>query len=203
VQSPAALASAVESLLFAADEPVSLRQLAEILSVSTSEVEKALADLERACQGRGVRLAKVSGGFQLLTRPEFAPFVHKLRQPRADRLSRAALEVLAIIAYRQPITRPEIDHVRGVNSSGSLDALLSHRLIKEAGRKSTPGRPFLYRSTEHFLRAFGLASLSDLPPLPPDLPGGAPPPLSPLPLQNQAEPAQDGGPVASPGDGCH
>lgn len=168
-QSPEPLSSAIESLLFVSDEPLSLHRLSGILGTSASEVEKGLADLERACQGRGVRLAKVSGGFQLLTRPEFAPFVHRLRQPRPDRLSRSALETLAIIAYKQPVTRPDIDQIRGVDSSYCLDALLSRRLIKEAGRKNSPGRPFIYRTTELFLRTFGLSSVSDLPPLRGDL----------------------------------
>jgi len=179
VRTPDSLVPAIESLLFAADEPLSLRRLAGILDAPASQVESALTMLERACQGRGIRLARVSGGFQFLTRPEFAPFVHNLRQPKQERLSRPALETLAIIAYKQPLTRAEIDQVRGVNSSYTLDTLLSRRLVREAGRKNTPGRPFLFATTENFLRTFGLASLSDLPPLLTDLASGPLPSLSP------------------------
>jgi segregation and condensation protein B len=197
-QSPESLPSAIESLLFAADEPLSLRRLAEILDAPTVEIEKALVTFDKTCQGRGVRLARVSGGYQLLTRPEFAPFIQKLRQTKPDHLSRAALETLAIVAYKQPVTRPEIDHIRGVDASYSLDALLSRHLIKEAGRKNSPGRPFLFKTTDQFLRTFGLPSLSDLPPLRGDLDVASfPSLLSPLSVE-EMEARRDVSPDTTP-----
>jgi segregation and condensation protein B len=106
----------------------------------------------------------VGGGFRLVTRPEVAPWLVKLARARTrQRLSRPALETLAIIAYRQPVSRPEVDAVRGVNSEGVLDNLLERRLVRIAGRKDSPGRPFLYETTRDFLVAFGLRDLADLP----------------------------------------
>lgn len=168
-QSENRLVAAVECLLFVADEPLSLHRLAEILEVPESQVKKALAALENASQERGIRLARVARGYQLLTRPEFSDFIHKLRQPKPDRLGRGSLETLTIVAYKQPVTRPEIEQIRGVDSSYAVDVLLSRRLIREVGRKNAPGRPFLYATTDHFLRVFGLADLSELPPVPAQL----------------------------------
>lgn len=155
----------LEALLFAAEEPLPLARLAQILSVPEEAVEEALRLLQSCTGGRGIHLMQVAGGYQFLTRPEYAHLVHQLRQAHTERLGRGSLETLAVIAYNQPITRPEIEALRGVNSSYALQALLSMGLVRDAGRKPTPGRPYLYRTTQEFLRAFGLATLDDLPPL--------------------------------------
>jgi segregation and condensation protein B len=157
------LVAALEAVLFMAAEPLAAKELGEILGVSPAEAESLAARLETACAGRGLKLALVAGGYELCTRPEYAEFVARLHQPHRFRLSRAALETLAIIAYRQPVTRPEIEAIRGVNSDGVISTLLNYRLIREAGRKEAPGRPVLYRTTEDFLLHFGLGSVGDLP----------------------------------------
>lgn len=160
------LAVGLEALLFAAPGPVTPAQLAAALEVSPQEVETGLAQLEEVYQGRGIRIQRHGGKIQLTTAPETAALVEKLLGLEAtSRLSRAALETLAIVAYQQPVTRPEIDAIRGVNSDGVLKSLLSKGLIQEAGRAERPGRPILYATTPDFLSHFGLASLKELPPL--------------------------------------
>jgi segregation and condensation protein B len=115
-------------------------------------------------EGRSLQVMEVGGGFRMVTRPEVAPWLVKLARSRTrSRLSRPALETLAIIGYRQPVSRPEVDAVRGVNSDAVLDNLLERRMIRIAGRKESPGRPFLYETTREFLVAFGLRDLGDLP----------------------------------------
>ena len=114
-----------------------------------------------------VHVVQLAGGYQLATRPRYARYVQRLREPEPERLSPQALETLAIVAYRQPITRPEIDEIRGVNSSGAVNGLLEKGLIEIAGRKDAPGRPFLLTTTAHFLSTFGLNDLSELPELSP------------------------------------
>ena len=146
-----------------AAEPISGAELAEILGVSPAELEELCAELAAAFGGRGVQLTRVAGGYQVATRPEYGPFVAKLHKPERFRLSRAALETLAIIAYKQPVTRPEVEAVRGVNSDSAIDTLAQYQLVCEAGRKETPGRPVLYRTTDSFLGHFGLNSVADLP----------------------------------------
>ena len=121
-------------------------------------------------QGRALQIIEVGGGYRLVTRPEVAPWLVKLARSRTrSRLSRSSLETLAIIAYRQPASRPEIDAVRGVNSEAVLDNLLDRRMVRIAGRKDSPGRPFLYETTRDFLVAFGLRDLADLPKVEGDL----------------------------------
>ena len=160
------LVAALEALLFAAPEPVSLDQLAAALEVEPPLVAAALEQLERHyAEGHGVELRQVAGGYRLVTRPEFAAFIERLHRPRRPSLSRAALETLAIIAYRQPITRAEIEAVRGVSVESPLATLLEQGLIAEVGRRDGPGRPILYGTTPRFLEAFGLRDLSQLPPL--------------------------------------
>jgi segregation and condensation protein B len=115
-------------------------------------------------ENRALQVVEVGGGFRLVTRPEIAPWLVKLARSRTrSRLSRPALETLAIIGYRQPVSRPEVDAIRGVNSEAVLDSLLERRMIRIAGRKESPGRPFLYETTREFLVAFGLRELGDLP----------------------------------------
>ena len=156
----------VESLLFVADGPVSVGRLAEALEVTAGQVERALADLTVAYTGRGLCLQRIGNRVQLTTTPEAAPYVERFLGLEArTRLSRAALETLAIIVYRQPITRPEIESIRGVSSDSVLRTLLSVGLVEEIGRAPTVGRPILYGSTFEFLQHFGLSSLEELPPL--------------------------------------
>ena len=156
-------ASALEAVLFMAAEPLPPGELAEILGVTPGELEELVLQLEAAYGGRGIQVTRLAGGYQVATRPEYGPYVAKLHKPERFRLSRAALETLAIVAYKQPVTRPEIEAIRGVNSDSVLDTLSQYELVCEAGRKETPGRPLLYRTTSNFLGHFGLNSVEDLP----------------------------------------
>jgi segregation and condensation protein B len=157
----------VEALLFASDTPVEAERLAEVLDLESAAVAREIVESLRArldTEGRALQVMEVGGGFRLVTRPDVAPWLVKLARSRTrSRLSRPALETLAIIGYRQPVSRPEVDAVRGVNSEAVLDNLLERRMIRIAGRKESPGRPFLYETTREFLVAFGLRDLGDLP----------------------------------------
>jgi segregation and condensation protein B len=157
------LLSALEAVLFMAAEPLGPEEIAEILGVPSAEGEELVRELEARYSGRGLQVSRIAGGYQVTTRPEYGPFVAKLHKPERFRLSRAALETLAIVAYRQPVTRPEVDAIRGVNSESPLETLVQYELVREAGRKDAPGRPMLYRTTERFLGHFGLDSIEDLP----------------------------------------
>jgi segregation and condensation protein B len=164
------LLARLEALLFVAPGSVTAAQLAVALELPIRQIEKSLDFLEhhlqQASPSRGVRLQRHQNRFQLTTAPEMAADVENfLGLEITGRLSRAALEALAIIAYQQPVTRPEIDAIRGVNSDGVLKSLLSKGLIQEIGRAERPGRPILYSSTSEFLQNFGLNSLTELPPL--------------------------------------
>lgn len=160
------LSARLEALLFVAAEPVSAAQLALALELPVPEVEAGLRDLEESLRARGLRLLHHGGRVQLTTAPQMAELIERfLGLEATSRLSRAALETLSIIAYQQPVTRPQIEAVRGVNSDGVLKSLLSKGLIQEAGRAEGPGRPILYSTSADFLRYFGLTSLADLPPL--------------------------------------
>lgn len=162
------LKAVVESLLFAAGEPLSLNRLAAVLDEAPKEaLRQALAELAADCnrEGRGIVLTEVAGGYQLRTAKAHAPWVRKLLAARPPRLSRPTLETVAIIAYRQPITRPEIEQLRGVDSGAVLDSLLERRLVRVVGRKEAPGRPQLYATTPEFLETFGLKDLDSLPDL--------------------------------------
>ncbi|HLN80106.1 MAG TPA: SMC-Scp complex subunit ScpB [Thermoanaerobaculia bacterium] len=157
---------AVEALLFSSSRPVRETELAEALEAEPAAVNAALASLaeEADVPSRGVRLEKVAGGWRYVTRPEFDSLLRKYHEvTERSRLSLAALETLAIIAYRQPITLPEIQEIRGVNSSSVLTTLLEKKLVTTAGRKAVVGTPFLYRTTREFLVRFGLNELEDLP----------------------------------------
>ncbi len=156
----------LEGLLFVAAEPVSPMQLAAALDLTTSEVEKGLDELEERLRSRALRLQRHAGRVQLTTAPELAESIERfLGLEATSRLSRAALEALAIIAYQQPVTRPSVDAIRGVNSDGVIKSLLSKGLLQEVGRSEGPGRPILYGTTPQFLQHFGLNSLTELPPL--------------------------------------
>jgi segregation and condensation protein B len=158
---------ALESLLFASPEPVSTHRLAKALGVPESLVEEEMEKLIKSYSSnqRGITIVKVADGYQMCTHPDFAPFVARLLEAAPMRLSRAALETLSIIAYKQPVTLPEIDAIRGVNSAGVVRTLLDRGLIEEAGRKDTVGRPVMYVTTKEFLVYFGLRDLSELPSL--------------------------------------
>jgi segregation and condensation protein B len=163
---PAPPPQLVESLLFVAGEPVAVAQLARALELPADTVEAALAELDALYVGRGVRLQRHADLVQLVSAPESARAVARFLGVQASgRLSPAALEVLAIVAYRQPLTRAQIDAIRGVDSSGTVRALLARDLIAEAGRLETVGRPNLYATTPLFLQQFGLTSLAELPPM--------------------------------------
>lgn len=161
------LDAAIEGLLFVAAAPMTVAQMAEALEVKQDEVEASLARLEEALvQGRGIRIQRSGGRIQLTTAPELGSLVERfLGLEATSKLSRAALETLTILAYKQPITRPGIDAVRGVNSDGVLKSLLSKGMIQEVGRAEGPGRPILYGTTIEFLQYFGLSSLEELPAL--------------------------------------
>jgi len=156
----------LEALLFVAEEPISLDKLKEILEAySRKEVATFLEELRVSYAGRGLQLVEVAGGYRLATRPELAPWIQKLQTAKPAKLSRAALETLAIIAYRQPITRPEIEAIRGVTVDGVLKTLTERDLIRILGRKPEPGRPILYGTSRAFLENFGFKDLSELPAL--------------------------------------
>jgi segregation and condensation protein B len=156
----------VEAMLFVAAEPVTPAQLAAALDVAISVVERGLNELDASLVGRGVRLQRHAGRVQLTTAPELAELVERfLGLEATSHLSRAALETLAIIAYQQPVTRPQIDSIRGVNSDSMMKSLLNKGLILESGRADGPGRPILYSTTPEFLQHFGLSSILEMPPL--------------------------------------
>ncbi len=163
------LAALVESLLFVSSEPAPISRLAEALDVSVEQIEDALAELKEASRNgaaRGMRIQRRGEKVQLTTRPECAPYVEKfLGLASTSRLSKPALETLAMVAYQQPVTRPEIEMVRGVNCDGVIQTLLSKGLIEEVGRLETAGRPIQYGTTFAFLQHFGLRGLEELPPL--------------------------------------
>jgi len=158
------LRSKIEALLFVADEPASIPQLAQALEASESDVEAALEQLAQQCQARGLRLQRKERWVQLVTAPEAAPYVRRfLGLDNTSRLSTAALETLALIAYRQPITRAQMEAVRGVNCDGVLRTLLARGLVASQGRLEQAGRPIVYGVTFEFLQHFGLSDLSELP----------------------------------------
>jgi segregation and condensation protein B len=159
------LRCALECLLLASGGPVQVRRLADALGVSEAETERLLEELARSYEGRGLMVQQVAGGYQLCTRPEYAEFVTRLVSAQAEPLSRATLETLAVVAYRQPVTRAEVEAVRGARSDHHLRKLLERNLIREVGRRPGPGSPILYGTTDLFLRHFGLRDLKDLPPL--------------------------------------
>jgi segregation and condensation protein B len=160
------LAAKIEAMLFVSAEPVPVAQLSQALDVTSSVVERGLKELDEILSTRGLRLQRNAGRVQLTTAPELAPLVELfLGLEATTHLSRAALETLAIIAYQQPCTRPQVDSIRGVNSDGMMKSLLSKGLVQESGRTDGPGRPILYSTTPEFLQHFGLGSITELPPL--------------------------------------
>ena len=154
-----ALKKVLESLVFVSNGPVTAKRLARAARATIAEVQPLLDELVADYQHRGVHLYYVAGGYQFRSARESADFVKTLVAPKPIRLTRAQLETLAIIAYRQPITRPEVDDVRGVDSGSSLKVLTDRGLVKILGRKDEPGRPLVYGTTPQFLEFFGLGSL--------------------------------------------
>lgn len=159
----------IEAALFAADKPLTIEHLrAAMEECAPAQIQQLVAQLRDECvaQGRGIRVVEVAGGFQLVTDPAWAERLTRIyRKTRAARLSRPGLETLAIIAYRQPITRVEIEEIRGVDVSGVLQGLMERTLIRVVGRKEGVGRPLVYGTAPAFLERFGLKSLDGLPPL--------------------------------------
>ena len=156
----------LEAMLFVAAEPVATAQLATALDVAPSVIERGLNELDASLSGRGLCLQRHAGRVQLTTAPQLAELIERfLGLESTAHLSRAALETLAIIAYQQPVTRPQIDSIRGVNSDSMMKSLLHKGLILESGRADGPGRPILYSTTPEFLQHFGLNSILEMPPL--------------------------------------
>ncbi|HSW63223.1 MAG TPA: SMC-Scp complex subunit ScpB [Dissulfurispiraceae bacterium] len=159
----------LESLLFVAGEAVPVTSLAKSTDIAEKEVVQLLLRLaaDYRQRGAGLVIRQIEDSFQIVTNPEFGQWVKRFRNINiSTKLSQPALETLAIIAYKQPMTRVEIDQLRGVNSDGAIKTLLEKRLIKIVGKKEAPGRPFLYATTKDFLQYFGLSSLSELPSIP-------------------------------------
>lgn len=157
------LKSILESLVFVSEKPVSASDLAKVARAEVREVRRLLEELRKEYQGRGIQLDELAGGWQFRSAAANAPFVREYVQARPVKLTRAQVETLALVAYRQPITRPEIDDVRGVDSGSALKVLLERDLVRMIGRKEEPGRPLLYGTTTQFLEFFGMRSLRDLP----------------------------------------
>ena len=161
---PLQLAAVLEGLLFVAEQPLTIQELARVTRQPAREVRAALEELKAAWQERGILLQEQDGAFLLVSHPDVAPYVRELLGVhRSERLSRATLETLAVIAYYQPVTRAEIERMRGVNSDHTLAVLLGRELVAAGERRPTPGRPIEYCTTFEFLKYFGLASLADLP----------------------------------------
>ena len=160
------LKGAVECLLFVSTEPVSIKEMAAALQMDPDQaaIELAVEELRQdLTRGSGLQVVRVAGGFQMCTRQDYAEYVTRLLSPNKHKLSRAALETLAVVAYRQPVTQPEIEAVRGVKVDGVMKTLADNNMVREVGRKQSPGRPILYATTREFLQRFGLNEIQDLP----------------------------------------
>lgn len=163
------LTAVLEAILFVSGEPVPLKRLTDVLEgIEPDRIQRALCRLQEMHDsvGRGLQIVEIAGGYQIATRPECAPWIRALEKIKsATRLSRSALDTLAIVAYKQPATRGEIESIRGVDSAGVLKTMLERRIIKMVGRREGLGRPILYGTTQEFLKYFGLRDLSELPAL--------------------------------------
>jgi segregation and condensation protein B len=188
------LKAIIESLLFVAEKPMSVEKLADIIEeADTKAIRATLEGLldEFSNPGRGFQLHEVAGGYQFRTHPECQAYIRRMLKPAPSRLSRAALETLAIIAYKQPIIRSDIEHIRGVDSGGVLRLLMEKKLVRVLGRREIPGRPLIYATTKHFLEVFDLKNLKDLP---------TPKEIEELTAQEPdlEDPSEDGGPSQMP-----
>ncbi len=163
------IVATIEALVFASDIPLTIQKIKEIIEgLGAREIRKAIEQLNERYtrQGSALQIVEVAGGFQMVTRPQFAEFVSRLYKTRqGQRLTQKALETLAIVAYKQPITKQEIEHIRGVNVDGVMRTLIERNLVTVVGREKAPGNPLLYGTTREFLEYFGLKSLDDLPKL--------------------------------------
>ena len=159
------LLSRLESILFVSPDPVSVRRLARILGVEGARIRELLGELVRHYENRGIVLQEISGGFQFRSHPDNAAVIRHVFRLRPLRMSRAAMETLSIVAYRQPVTRVDVEAIRGVDCGGTLKYLFEKELIRVIGRKEEPGRPIIYGTSSRFLELFGLKALSDLPAL--------------------------------------
>ena len=162
------LKSIVENVLLAADQPINADELCKIFLDGTdkSQLQSILGELKEEYSSRNLQVTEVADGYQLCTRHEYNDYIRKfLKLDRSTRLSQPSLDTLSIIAYKQPLTRQEVDEIRGVDSSGVIKTLLEKKVVGPAGRKKVPGRPIMYRTTQKFLEYFGLKDLSDLPTL--------------------------------------
>ena len=162
------LKAVIENVLFAADQPVSVGQLQGLFAETTEKaaLKSALDELVREYQSRNLQLMEVAEGYQLMTRHDYSDWVRKfMKLDKTAKLSQPSLDTLAIIAYKQPLTKAEVEEIRGVDSSGVVRTLLEKKVIAPSGRKKVPGRPIMYRTTRKFLEYFGLMDLSDLPTL--------------------------------------
>ena len=157
----------IESLLFVAETALTIERIKQVTAVDTKEIRDALQALFDEYESRqgGFYLNEVAGGYQIRTRPEYNEWIKRLIQPNSPRVSKAALETLAIIAYKQPIIRSDIEHIRGVDCGGILRLLLERKFLRVLGRKEIPGRPLIYATTKQFLEVFDLKDLKDLPTL--------------------------------------
>jgi segregation and condensation protein B len=163
---PVRLIDKVQALLFVADSPATVEEVAQALDTPVFEIEETLEKLGGKLSNEGpLQLVRIAGGYQLCTKPDYAEAVARFLKPQAHKLTRSVMEVLAIVAYKQPVTMPEIDAVRGVQSDYGLGQLIEKRLVAEVGRKNSPGRPVLYGTTQQFLHLFNLDKLEDLPDL--------------------------------------
>ena len=188
--------AALEALLFVAERPLARREIATLAGVDRATVDARLGDLEVSLMGRGIRLVLSNDRVELVTAPETGALIAHYVGADAVRLSPASLETLAIVAYRQPVTKGAIERIRGVDSDYTIRTLLHRRLVVELGRSEAPGRPYLYGTGFEFLERFGLTSLEDLPLLDVDVAGG---------LSQEdvvAEPDADAGADAEPDDGA-
>lgn len=170
------MASIAEAVLFACGEPVPSERIAEVLGIDARELPDIMDCLNKRYEeaGSGLRAKPLGKSWQLCTEKEFAPYIRAaMENKKSAPLSNAAMEVLTIVAYNQPVTKSFIEHVRGIDSSSVVNTLVERELLEEAGRLEIPGRPIAYRTTENFLRCFELSSLGDLPPLPILQPPGA------------------------------
>ncbi len=155
----------IEGLLFISDTPMTTKMLADILEIDELSIEEILTDLEKEYKqpDRGMVLKKIANGYQFMTAPIVEPYIKKMFQEKKSKLSNAAYETLSIIAYKQPVTRSQIDYIRGVKSDGPLQQLITRGLVEEKGRLEQPGRPIIFCTTLQFLVSFGLNSLEELP----------------------------------------
>jgi len=160
------LLNVIEALLFSTDKPLPANVIAEVVELPVEKIQEAMGELDIKLKesNSSVKLMQIAGGYQLVTYPEYAPYIKKLYKNKLlTRLSKPAMEVLAVIAYKQPITKQEVEAIRGINSDGVYHTLLERKLIKIVGRKDAPGRPLLYGTTKEFLQYLGINSLDDLP----------------------------------------